>query len=385
MLTQIYNGSVLLPGGRWLKGGSVIIEGHRIAEVCAHSRLVENADKLIDARGGYVMPGGIDMHVHGGGGRDFMEATREAFVTAAEAHLRHGTTGIFPSLAATSHEGMVHAAEVCTELAADPYSSVLGLHYEGPYFRPSMAGGQIPEHIRRANPDEYVPLVENFPCIKRWDASPELPGALDFGRFMSQNGVVAGLAHTEADYSEVAAAYDAGYSIATHFYNAMTLSHKNGVYKHEGTVEGVFLIDELDVEVIADGIHVPRPILKLIHKFKGAEHVSLVSDALACTASKTDHVFDPRVIIENGVGMLSDHSAIAGSVATMDRLIRTMALDAGIPLADVARMASETPARVMGVNDRKGSLRRNMDADIIIMDDGLQLTHVISMGREIAL
>lgn len=383
MITQIYNGKVLIPGGRWVNGGSVVIEDSTIKEIYSHSRILENADVTFNAGGGYVLPGGIDLHVHGGGGRDFMEGTEEAFMTAVLAHRRHGTTSMFPTLSSSSEEMIRDAAKVCTKLVNDPYSGVLGLHLEGPYFQQSMAGGQIPEYIRIPSPMEYIPLVEEFPCIRRWDAAPELPGADDFGRFITSKGLVAGIAHTEADYQDVLQAYDCGYNLATHFYNAMRVSHKNGVYKHEGTVEAVFLIDGINVEVIADGIHVPPIIIKLIHKFKTRGRMCLITDALACSVSNDNKAFDPRVIIEDGVCKLADHSAIAGSIATMDRLIRVAAKDAEIPLEDVSRMISETPALIMGVYDRKGSICRHKDADIIVLDKNLNLTKVFSMGRPV--
>jgi N-acetylglucosamine-6-phosphate deacetylase len=163
----------------------------------------------------------------------------------------------------------------------------------------------------------------------------------------------------------------------------MTGNHKEGVYKHEGTVESVYLIDEITVEMIADGIHVPPNILKLIRKQKGVERTALITDALACAASDSEKAFDPRVIVENGVCMLADRSAIAGSIATMDRLIRVCVKQANLKLEDVSAMASATPARLMGVYDRKGSLQRGKDADIIIMNPDLYLTHVIQMGRNI--
>ncbi len=210
-----------------------------------------------------------------------------------------------------------------------------------------------------------------------------MPGALDFARFATGKGVVAGLGHTRAGYDEIVAAYENGYTLATHFYNAMTTSHKEGIYKHEGTVESVFLMDGINVEVISDGIHVPPVILKLIHKIKGYRRMCLVTDSLAITDSTDGSSFDDRIMIENGVCKLKDGSAIAGSCATMDRLIRTAALEAEIPLEDVARMVSETPAMIMGVYDRKGSIARHKDADIIIMDRSLGLTHVIAMGNEI--
>lgn len=383
MTTQIINGTVLLPSGKWLENASVLIEDSTIRSIATDAAW--QTDTIIDAAGGYVMPGGIDLHVHGGGGSDFMEATREAFVNAAEAHRRHGTTSILPTMASSTVESMHKAAEVCDELMSDPRSGIIGLHFEGPYFATAMAGGQIPENIHMPDADEYHIFVERYHSIKRWDASPELPGALEFASYMSSKGVIAGLAHTAATARQVEDGFNAGFSLATHFFNAMTTSHKVGPYKHEGTVEGVLLIDDFDVEVIADGIHVPAPMLKLLYKIKGAGHVCLVTDAQACSASDTDKAFDPRVVIHNGVCMLADHSAIAGSCATMDRLIRTYVRDAGVPLCEVSRMASETPARVMGIFDRKGSLAPGKDADIMIMDKDLCLTHVIMMGEEVDL
>lgn len=375
----------MIPGGRWINGGSVIIKDDKIAEIYSHSRIVENADVTVNAGGGYVLPGGIDLHVHGGGGRDFMEGTKEAFTTAIEVHRRHGTTTIFPTLSSSTEKMIRDAAEVCTELMEDPFSGVMGLHLEGPYFQPCMAGGQLPENIRIPSPMEYIPLVEEFPCIKRWDAAPELPGADDFARYITSKGVVAALGHTIANYLDIVEAYKSGYTLATHFYNAMTTSHKNGIYKHEGTVESVFLNDGINVEVIADGIHVPPIIMKMIHKFKGYGRMCLITDALSITESPDGSSYDPRVVVENGVCKLKDGSAIAGSCATMNRLIQTAVKEAGILLEDVARMVSETPALIMGIYDRKGSICKHKDADIIIMDKNLNLSYVFSMGREVAL
>lgn len=275
------------------------------------------------------------------------------------------------------------AAKVCTKLMKDPYSGVLGLHLEGPYFNLAMAGGQLPENIRIPSPVEYVPIIEDFPCIKRWDAAPELPGADEFGRYITSKGLVAALGHTQAAYHDVLDAYKNGYTLATHFYNAMTSSHKNGIYKHEGTVESVFLLDDMNVEVVADGIHVPPILMKMIHKFKGYDKMCLITDALSVTASPDGSSYDPRIMIEHGVCKLKDGSAIAGSCATMDRLIRVAVKEALIPLEDVARMVSETPARIMGVYDRKGSIAKGKDADIIILDSDINLTHVIAMGRKV--
>lgn len=382
MLTQITNGRVYTPHG-WVENGSVLIDGTHIKAVLNSSKPAEGVEKAIDAKGSYVLPGGIDIHVHGGGGRDFMECTEDAFVTAVEAHRKHGTTSILPTLSSSTVPMIREALATCDKLVDDPMSGVLGLHLEGPYFNPKMAGGQLPENIKVPTPEEYKPIVEDFKSLRRWDAAPELPGTEEFGRYLRSKGILVSLGHTAATPEDVERGYQNGFTHATHFYNAMTGNHKIGVYKHPGVVEAVYVNDGITVEMIADGIHVPPLMLNMIWKMKGVERTCLITDALAVAASDSKTAFDPRVIIEDGVCKLADRSAIAGSIATMDRLIRTAVKEAGIPLEDVIRMASETPARIMGVYDRKGSLEHGKDADIMMFDNDLNLTGVIQMGREV--
>ena len=371
MLTQLINARILTPQG-WLKDGSVLIRDNKILEVTNCDLAVIGA-QLIDVKGMYVLPGGVEIHAHGGGGRDFMECTEDAFRTAVNTHMRYGTTSIFPTLSSSTVPMIEQAAETCTKLMQEKDSPILGLHLEGHYLNMAMAGGQMPENIKNPDPNEYIPIVEKWNCIKRWDAAPELPGAMQFGKYISAKGILASVAHTQAEFEDIRTAYEAGYTHATHFYNAMPGFHKRREYKYEGTVESIYLLDDMTVEVVADGIHVPPTILRLVYKIKGVERTCLITDALACAASDSQEAFDPRVIIEDGVCKLADRSALAGSIATMDRLIRTMVQKADIPLADAVRMASETPARIMGVYDRKGSLQKGKDADIIVMDDDLKI------------
>ena len=386
MLTIITNGKILTSQG-WIENGWLLLEKSQIISIGQGATDLV-ADKIIDAKGNYILPGGIDIHVHGGGGRDFMECTEDAFRIAATAHLKHGTTAIYPTLSASSTEMIMEAAATTEKMMSEPNSTIMGLHLEGPYFNMAMAGGQMPEYIRNPQKEEYTYILENTNCIKRWDAAPELEGGIEFGRYTSSKGVITSIAHTAADYEVVKEACEAGYSHATHFYNAMTGVHKQREYKHEGTIESIYLMDDMTVELVADGIHVPPVIMKMVCKIKGVERTCLITDAMGCTAGNSDDTsvaFDPRVIIEDGVCKLSDRSALAGSIATMDRLIRTMVQQADIPLADAVRMVSETPARIMGIYDRKGSLDAGKDADIIFMNEALELTGVISMGEEIQL
>ena len=337
--------------------------------------------KQVDARGRYIVPGYVCMHAHGGGGRDFTECTEEAFRTAIEAHLKHGATTIFPTVSSTSYDNIKQGIAVCEKLMEEESSPVMGLHLEGPYLNPKRASDQFGDNLAEPDAEAYTSLVESTGCIKRWDASPELPGALEFARYLKEKGIVATISHTEAEYPEVKAAFEAGFTHVSHFYNGMPGFHKNREYKYEGTVESIYLIDDFTVEVVADGIHVPPTILRMVYKIKGVERTCVITDALACAASDSQVAFDPRVIIEDGVCKLSDRSALAGSVATMDRLIRTLVQKAEIPLEDAIRMASETPSKIMGVYDRKGSLQRGKDADLMILDDKLDIRGVWAMGK----
>ena len=378
-IIQITNGRILTPGG-WVKGGSVIVEDNRIAEVSSNESHVEGAT-VVDAGSGNIVPGGIDLHIHGGGGRDYMEGTEEAFREAIRSHMIHGTTALYPTLSSSSVPMIEAAIETTERLMEEKDSPVLGLHLEGPYFNPEMAGGQLPEYITPPIKNDYERIIKSTKVLKRWDEAPELPGTEAFGHFCTTHGVMAAIAHTKAEYRDVQKAWNHGFRHATHFYNAMTGFHKVREYKHEGTVESVYAIPEMTVEMIADGIHVPPTILKMIYLVKGIERTALITDALAVSASTSNKAFDPRVIIEDGVCKLADHSALAGSIATMDRLINTMVLKVGIPLEDAIRMSSETPASIMGEHGHKGTIKKGMDADIVVYDSKINLKFVMQMGH----
>ena len=197
----------------------------------------------------------------------------------------------------------------CTEaLMPDPESSVEGLHLEGPYFSVKMAGAQLPELIRIARPEEYTKIMARGQgIIRRWDAAPEIEGTLEFGRYVRERGVVTAIAHTEAGEKEIKEAWEHGYTLATHFYNAMKVSHKKGVYKMPGAVETILDMPDFDIEVICDGIHVPPLMVHLAYATKGRERMALTTDALLYTGTPPDFK-DPtgHAIVEDGVCKLSD-------------------------------------------------------------------------------
>ena len=379
MLKQIINGRILTPNG-WLEGGSIVVDGSKI-------RVVSNIDlhvvgaEIIDAKGCSVVPGGVDMHAHGGGGRDFVEGTEEAFRAAVNAHVKHGTTSIFPTLSSSTVPMVETACQTCEKLMAEENSPVLGIHIEGSYLNPKQSVGQNSQSIKVPTPEEYEPLLDKFKCIKRWDEAPELPGSVEFITACSERGVMTALTCTRATYEDVLAAHDAGMRHAAHFYNAMPVVYKEHEFKVPGTVESVYALQDMSVEVIADGIHVPPVMLHVVYQIKGVEKMALITDSLAYAASDGNVVSEPHVILEDGVCKLDDHSTLVGSIATMDSLIRVCVQKANIPFADACRMASETPAKIMGVFDRKGSIEEGKDADIMMFDDNLNLTYVMQMGN----
>lgn len=379
MLKQIVNGHILTPKG-WLEGGSVIIEDNKIKAVSNIDLHIVNAE-IIDAKGCYVVPGGIDLHTHGGGGRDFIDGTEDAFRAAVNAHMKHGTTTIYPTLSSSTIPSIEAACQVCQKLMAEENSPVLGLHIEGSYINPKQAGAQNPVLIKAPLPDEYETLLNKYSCIKRWDVAPELQGSVEFITECRKHGVLTALTCTRATYEDVVAAHDAGLSHAAHFYNAMPVVYKEHEFKVPGTVESVYALQDMTVEVIADGIHVPPVMLNVVYQIKGVEKTALITDSLAYAASEGNVSSEPSVILEDGVCKLADHSALAGSIATMDVLIRTCIHRAEIPMIDVFRMVSETPAKIMGIFDRKGSIEEGKDADIMMFDDDIDLTYVMQMGN----
>ena len=379
MLTQIINGHILTPGG-WLKDGSILLCDDRIVEV-TNSDLAVIGAKVVDARGLYIVPGFVAMNIHGAAGHDFKEGTEEAFRKAVAAHQRYGATTIFPTISSSPFSTIRQCAEVCERLMTEPGSPILGLHIEGPYLNPKMAGAMFSDVVKNPDPEEYRSLIEETKCVRRWDASPELPGAMAFTRYLKEKGILVSITHTEAEFDLIREAYNTGFSHVAHFYNAMPGFHKRREYKYEGTVESVYLMDGMTVEVLADGRHLPSTILRLVYKLKGVECTCLVTDALAYAANDGKQPDDSRIVIDNGVCKLADHSALVGSIATSDQLIRTMVEKAKLPLEDAIRMASEPPARLMGVYDRVGSLQKGKDADVLIIDRKLNVRQVWCKGQ----
>ncbi|MCC6287234.1 MAG: N-acetylglucosamine-6-phosphate deacetylase [Chitinophagaceae bacterium] len=384
---NIIYGNIITPNGI-IKSGQVIIEEGKIAAINNKPVKVNNAQE-INAMGKFVSPGFIDIHIHGGGGHDFMDGTEQAFLAIAKLHAKYGTTAMLPTTLSGSREELVQTLESYQKAVVSNThgAQFLGMHLEGPYFAMSQRGAQDPKYIRNPDPAEYEQIVTTYPFITRWSAAPELPGALAFADYMMAHNVLPAFAHTDAVCEEVEQGFAHGYSLATHLYSGMAGVTRRNAYRYAGAVEASFLIDEIDVEIIADGVHLPAPLLKLIYKIKGADRIALITDAMrAAGMPEGESVLGSlhnglKVIVENGVAKLPDRTAFAGSVATADRLVRTMRDIAGIALPDVIKMMCYTPARILGVHSHKGSLEVGKDADIVLFDNDITIANTIIGGR----
>ena len=387
-MLKLYNGRVLTPY-RMLANGVVVVRDGKIDYVGEGDIDVPGAE-AIDVAGRTISPGFIDLHIHGGGGHDFMDGTVEAFLRVAETHARYGTTAMLPTTLTSTREALFSIInvyeEACRQNAGG--AAFLGLHLEGPYFSMNQRGAQDPRYIRNPDPAEYREVLSRSNAVRRWSAAPELPGAIEFARYLRGRGVLVSLAHTDALYDEAVVGFENGFTLATHFYSCMNGVTRKNAHRYAGVIECAYLIDEMDVEVIADGIHCPPPLLRLIHKIKGTDRIALITDAMRAAGmpegpSILGSLADGLpVIVEEGVAKLPDRSSFAGSVATADRLVRTM-VGAGIPLVDVVRMISVTPARLLGLEDRKGSLVVGKDADIVVFDDAISVGMTIVDGKVI--
>lgn len=384
---KIINARILTPQ-RIIKEGTLIAAEGRIVYVGEQNQEVREALE-IDAEGRFLAPGFIDLHVHGGGGYDFMDGTETAFLKIAETHAQYGTTALYPTTLTSEKQSLLDTLDVFESAQQrNRYGAqLLGMHLEGPYFAMNQRGAQDPRYIRNPDPEEYKEVIGYSRSIKRWSAAPELEGAIELGRFLMSRNVLPAIAHTDAVYDEVVTAFENGYTLATHFYSGMSgVSRRNG-YRYAGVIESGYLIDAMDVEVIADGIHLPAPLLKLIVKIKGPDRIALITDAMrAAGMPEGESILGGstnglKVIVDKGVAWLPDRSSFAGSVATADRLVRNMVHLAEVPLVDAVRMMTATPARIMGIDPQKGALVAGKDADLVLFDGQVQIHKTIIGGR----
>lgn len=387
----IKNGKVIFPD-RIEENLIIVCENGKTVDILKSDEVVSrDGDEVIDAENKYISSGFIDIHTHGGGGHDFMDGTVEAFVGAAETHAKHGTTALLPTTLTSTTDELIKTFATYKEAVKKNKKGAkfLGLHLEGPYFAYNQRGAQDPKYLRNPKPEEYNMILAATDNIVRWSLAPELPGALEFGKILTERNILSSIAHSDAIYEEVVEAYNAGFHHVTHLYSGMSTVTRRNAFRYAGIVEASYLIDDMNVEIIADGVHLPKPLLQFVYKFKGPDKTALVTDSMRGAGMPDGESIlgslnkGQRVIIEDGVAKLPDRSAFAGSVATTDRLVRTMIKIAEVPLVEAVKMMTLTPARMMKIDQQKGSIQKGKDADFVIFDDNINVSHTILEGNVI--
>lgn len=382
---------VLLRGGTAVPA-DVCIEDEQILAIYtgAAQRPSSTAfDTAEDLHGLYLSHGFIDLHVHGGGGYDFMDNTLQAYHGATQLHLRHGTTALMPTTVAADVNALHAAAGAYAQAAQadDIPCRLLGLHLEGPYLSSGQAGALRPDQLREPDPAEYEAILERHLCIKRWTIAPERPGALALGDKLAALGILPSAGHSDATLYQMREALGHGFGLLTHLYSAMSTITRRQGSRYPGLVESAYLLDGLCSELIADGKHLPAELLQMAFRFIGPQRLCLVTDAMRGAGmpdgpSLLGGLEDGTpVLIEDGVAKLPDKSAFAGSVATADRLVRNMVRLGGATLAQAVQMMTETPARVLGLQDTTGFLLPGRWADLVLFDKDVNIYGVCVGGR----
>jgi N-acetylglucosamine-6-phosphate deacetylase len=363
--------------------GSLLVEGRRIAAVFtedAGERGTETGDAaVVDCGGGILAPGFIDLHCHGGADGDANDGTQEAYDLMEDFHRRNGVTSWLPSLsvdpmdkleaAITFLEGLVKKQN---EGAMEGRIEILGVHYESPYINPTYRGCQALERLLPFDGAALAFIARHRDIIRRITVAPELPGVLEAIPQLRAWGIVVSGGHSAADSAEFSAAIDAGMTMTTHLYNAMSSVRKEGPFRKTGALEAALTDDRLSVECIADGFHVPAPMLKIAWRCKGPERFCVCSDASRAAGLKsgrTCFICGQEAIVEDGVAMTADRTSLASSTVSLDTMVRNLVFNVGLSVPQAVNAASLNPARIIGADHRKGKLQAGYDADLVLLDN----------------
>ena len=381
----IENGTLYTPT-RVIPDGAVLVDGQRIEWVGRRDELVVPKDaQHLDAGGGSIVPGFVNMHIHGAGGYSTMDGKVASLQAMCQLLTRHGVTSWVPTTGSAPLD-VIEAAYVAIRRAQESKmegAEILGGHVEGPYLSSEERGAHAVELLIAPRPEEYSKLLKHADVMRVFTVAPELPGALELIRELKKRKVLVSVGHSIAIDEELSRAVDVGLSHATHMFCNMGTLRRANLRRVAGLVESVLLDDRVTTEIITDGHHIAPSLMKLALKVKGPEKLAIITDGSSLTGLPPGSYTRSgrEIILEEEISYVADRSAYAGSVATMDHCLRCAIESMDLSLPDALRMASLTPATILGVADRKGSLETGKDADVVILDDDLRVVHTVAGGR----
>lgn len=363
--------------------GFLYIDGDKISKVTKEDL---QADKFYDYTGYYVSPGFIETHSHGTGGYAYTYATADDIINACNFHAKFGVTSICPTSSAAPFPVMKEMVENVSiaKKSGKVKPNLIGAHLEGPYFSRKQAGAQCPTHITPPVKKDYESLISEYgDCISRWSYAPELDVGGEFCKYLTSHNIIASAGHTDATYEDMKVAIENGCNLVTHLYSCTSTVTRDKGFRILGVIESAFLRDELSVELICDGKHLPPDLIKMILKIKGTDKVILTTDSSYVAGSdiKEGNLTGTPFIVEDGVCKLLDRSAFAASCATANVLIRTLSRDCGVSIPTAVKMLTKNPAKLLSLN--KGVLESGKDADVIVFDDDINVSKVFVLGKAI--
>ena len=375
------NARLIFPDGI-REGLEIVTQQGKIEEIRQQTKAPKN--DVVDLRGNYLAPGFVDLHVHGAIGRDTMEASVEAFRAICDFHSSGGTTSLLPTTPTAPLDAIVDVLKAVRDCRSS-IPQIAGLHIEGPFISKARCGAQRAEFIQDPSPVAVRQLLEHADVIKRITIAPELPGALEaIENFRVRKVSVSG-GHSDAWDQDARGAFDRGMRSVTHTFNCMSSARRRGIHRVAGLLEFALSEPEILCELIADGHHVSATLMKMLYRAKGAAGICLVTDATA-GAGLADgsqfSLFGNDCIVENGVCLLADRSALAGSASRMIDLVRTMVHDVDVLLHEAITMATENPARALDLR-LKGRLTVGADADLVVLSPELEVLRTFAGGEEI--
>ncbi|MFJ9406440.1 N-acetylglucosamine-6-phosphate deacetylase [Streptomyces sp. NPDC101393] len=369
-----------------VENGRLAVEGTRIADLRSRGADTgadgrRRGERAIDLTGHLIVPGFVDMHVHGGGGGSFSSADPEECLTVAATHRRHGTTSMVASTVTGDLDSLARQAAVLAELVQQ--GELAGIHFEGPFISAHRCGAHQPELLRDPDPADVRKLIDaTHGTARMLTLAPELPGGLESVRLLADAGVVAAIGHTDAGYDATREAIDAGATVATHLFNAMPpLGHRT-----PGPIAALLEDERITVELINDGTHLHPAILQMAFRDTGADRVAFITDAMGA-AGMTDGMYPlgpMRVEVKDGVARISEGptaGSIAGSTLTLDRAFKRAVTVDHLTVEQTVAALSANPARLLGIDDRTGSLESGKDADLVVLDAAYDLVGVMRRGE----
>ncbi|MFJ4503417.1 N-acetylglucosamine-6-phosphate deacetylase [Streptomyces sp. NPDC088864] len=370
--TVLAGARVVLPTGT-VENGRVVVEGTRISGDPAAADT-----PVLDLSGHWIVPGFVDMHNHGGGGASFTSGTVEEVLTGVRTHREHGTTTLVASTVTGEMDFLAERAGILSELVEQ--GDLAGIHFEGPFISPCRKGAHSENLLRHPDPAEVRKLMDAARgTAKMFTLATELPGGIDSVRLLAEHDVIAAIGHTDATYEQTVEAIDAGATVATHLFNAMpTLGHRS-----PGPIAALLEDERVTVELINDGTHLHPAALELAYHHAGADRVALITDAMdAAGFGDGRYQLGPLAVnVENGVARLVEGNSIAGSTLTLDTAFHRAVTIDRIPVEDVVRSISANPARLLGIDDKVGSLEPGKDADLVVLDEEFRLKGVMRKGE----